>query len=221
MIRTRINRQAFTLVELLVVIAIIGILVALLLPAVQAAREAARRISCSNNSKQLGIALHNYHDSHGSFPPESVWVYDHGKTGDPANYVARNFTWISMLLPYIEQEQLGDQIVQELPIWGQTDQSNKLIVSTQLKVLTCPSDPQLSQDGDMSHDMAFTNYAGAEGYDWWARKNDRLGGVFTLNSATKFRDILDGTSNTIALGEVSSFGYHGGWLLVFSLSHFF
>jgi prepilin-type N-terminal cleavage/methylation domain-containing protein len=203
---TRKSREAFTLVELLVVIAIIGILVALLLPAVQAAREAARRISCANNMKQLGIALHNYHDSHLTFPPESIWVYDSPATGR----VPRNYTWIAMLLPYVEEESLHNQIRFELPIWNQVDQNNQRIISQQLKVLTCPSDPPISKNGVGSHGMSFTNYAGAEGYDWWKRNNDPHGGVFTLDTATRFADILDGTSHTIAVGEVTSFGFKWG-----------
>lgn len=204
------KRPGFTLVELLVVIAIIGILVALLLPAVQAAREAARRMSCGNNSKQLGIALHNYHDSHSSFPPESIWVYDTVGNKNPGDYLPRNYTWIAMLLPYIEQNQMAEQMDDNLPIWPQVDQNGQRFVAVQLKVLTCPSDPGISVNGEGSHGMSYTNYSGAEGYDWWARRNDRLGGVFTLHSATRFRDILDGTSNTIALGETSSFGFGGG-----------
>ncbi len=201
------SRQAFTLVELLVVIAIIGILVALLLPAVQAAREAARRISCANNMKQIGLGLHNYHDSHLTFPPESIWIYD-----DPnAGRLPRNFTWISMMLPYLEQDQLHSKIRFELPIWNQVDGTNNVrIISKQLKILTCPSDPKISRNGVGSHGMAYTNYAGAEGYDWWKRNNDPHGGIFTLSSATRLADVLDGTSHTIAVGEVTSFGFKSG-----------
>lgn len=199
-------RRGFTLVELLVVIAIIGILVALLLPAVQAAREAARRMSCGNNCKQLGIALHNYHDSHGVFPPESIWSYD-----PPSGRQPRNYTWISLMLPYLEQQPLYNDINFKQPIWNQVDGSGNRIVGLQLKILTCPSDPAISRDNGVgSHGMSFTNYAGAEGYDWWNRRTHPLGGVFTLNTSTKMRDILDGTSNTIAIGEVSSFGFAGG-----------
>ena len=95
-------RRGFTLVELLVVIAIIGILVALLLPAVQAAREAARRMSCGNNLHQIGIALHNYHDTYKTFPPAAIWKLE--KTGAPYTFTAgnqRNFTWIALILPFI------------------------------------------------------------------------------------------------------------------------
>ena len=97
----RPHRRAFTLVELLVVIAIIGVLVALLLPAVQAAREAARRMSCANNLRQIGISLHNYHDTLLTFPPEAIWA----RTNPPQNTTNdhRNFTWIALTLPYLER----------------------------------------------------------------------------------------------------------------------
>ena len=111
------TRRGFTLVELLVVIAIIGILIALLLPAVQAAREAARRSQCTNNMKQLGVALHNYHDTHKVFPPGGL-DYGHAGTGphpslpggvEPANKLVKNMNGLVLLLPYIEQQSLYDQ----------------------------------------------------------------------------------------------------------------
>ena len=94
-------RRGFTLIELLVVIAIIAVLIALLLPAVQQAREAARRSQCKNNLKQLGLALHNYHDTHQTFPPQGIWAF--GTTG---NYQPRSYTWIDMILPQLEQAPL-------------------------------------------------------------------------------------------------------------------
>ncbi len=98
------QKSGFTLVELLVVIAIIGILVALLLPAVQAAREAARRMSCGNNLHQIGIALHNYHDTYKSFPPAAIWKRE--KNGPGSAYAGagshRNYTWIALILPFME-----------------------------------------------------------------------------------------------------------------------
>src|SRR5215475_5762734 len=100
------NRRAFTLIELLVVIAIIAVLIALLLPAVQAAREAARRIQCSNNMKQLGLALHNYHQAIGSFPIGRMGIRrpagDPGYAGDPTGAKNRR-TWAWLILPYLEQ----------------------------------------------------------------------------------------------------------------------
>jgi prepilin-type N-terminal cleavage/methylation domain-containing protein len=201
----RPSRRAFTLVELLVVIAIIGVLVALLLPAVQAAREAARRSSCSNNMKQLGIALHNYHDTHGRFPPESIWA-----DGAPSSWQPRNYSWIALTLPFFEQQTLHNQINFSLPIWGQQTQTGQFIRSQKIQTLLCPSDRVLGDDASAYHTMSWTNYAGSEGYDWWNRRADPNGGVFTFQSSLKMADILDGTSNTIAVGEVTSFGFKNG-----------
>jgi len=102
----RKRRSAFTLVELLVVIAIIGILIALLLPAVQAAREAARRSQCSNNLKQIALALHNYHDSHKVFPPSCIKELPQDGSGSP-----QALLWSGSILPFVEQKAIFDQIV--------------------------------------------------------------------------------------------------------------
>jgi len=198
------RRVGFTLIELLVVIAIIGVLVALLLPAVQQAREAARRSQCRNNLKQVGLALHNYHDAFGRFPPESIWAYTPiGST----TKLPRNFSWIVMLLPYVDQAPMYNSINFSMPIWGQIDSSGQTIVSRQLPVVTCPSDPGV---GNAPNGMSWTNYSGAEGFDWWPRNGDPMGGVFTLNHATSINEIPDGTSNTIAVGETCTAGYSGG-----------
>jgi type II secretory pathway pseudopilin PulG len=194
------------LVELLVVIAIIGILVALLLPAVQAAREAARRMSCSNNAKQIALALHNYHDTYQTMPLETNWAY-RVNASDP--WLPRNYSWLAMTLPFIEQSTLSTQIDYRRPIWDQFTTDGRRIVGVQIAVFRCPSDPGLGPV-ESSHGMAVTNYMGAEGYDWWNRRNDPHGGVFTFQTATKFADITDGTSNTIAFGETTAFGYKDG-----------
>lgn len=199
------QQRGFTLVELLVVIAIIGILVALLLPAVQAAREAARRMSCSNNAKQIALALHNYHDTYQTMPLETNWAYrDAGGA-----WLPRNYSWLAMTLPFIEQGTLADQIDFRYPLWGQLAADGRAVYAVPISVLRCPSDPGLGPV-ESSHGMAVTNYAGAEGFDWWNRRNDPMGGVFTFQTATKFADITDGTSNTIAFGEVTSYGYKDG-----------
>lgn len=204
--------RGFTLVELLVVIAIIGILVGLLLPAVQAAREAARRMSCSNNLKQIGLALHNYNSTFNSLPAAAHWKSgDILSTAAPANAAqARNFTWIASILPYCEQTALYNSINFGLPLWGPgtpqrlPDGSN--IVSKRIPTFECPSDPAFG-GGPNRHGLAWTNYAGAEGYDWWRRPNHPISGVFNLNTYTKFSAITDGTSNTLAVVECSTQGF--------------
>ncbi|MFO1044045.1 MAG: DUF1559 domain-containing protein [Planctomycetaceae bacterium] len=192
MLKIQRRRIGFTLIELLVVIAIIAVLIALLLPAVQQAREAARRSQCKNNLKQIGLALHNYHDTMNIFPPESIWAL-----GNVGGYTPRNFSWLTLILPYIDQAPLYNSTNFSQPIWGQP------IVSRQLSVLTCPSDPS----SGVQNGMASTNYAGDEGYDWWPRSNNVLGGIFTLRGTTRIRDVTDGTSNTILVGEVTTGGY--------------
>ncbi|MEX0818470.1 MAG: DUF1559 domain-containing protein, partial [Pirellulaceae bacterium] len=144
------KHRGFTLVELLVVIAIIGILVALLLPAVQAAREAARRMQCSNNLKQLGLALHNYHDTLKTFPPgyvsnrpgvegSSSWCRSGGVQGAP---------WTALILPYMEQQNLHDQFNFNVPFQATSNQmappnSNVVIP---LDTYSCPSDVRLGSN---------------------------------------------------------------------------
>ena len=126
------QRIAFTLVELLVVIAIIGILVALLMPAVQNAREAARRMQCSNNLKQLGLGLHNYHTANGQFPFGSTY------TQTQSTSTKHTVTWATAVLPYIEQQNLYDLFDFTVPI---THANNTPALTTKVEVFTCPSDP--------------------------------------------------------------------------------
>jgi prepilin-type N-terminal cleavage/methylation domain-containing protein/prepilin-type processing-associated H-X9-DG protein len=201
---SRSRWRGFTLIELLVVIAIIAVLIALLLPAVQQAREAARRSSCQNNLKQLGLALHNYHDIHNVFPPESIWGF--GPTG---SMQPRNYTWISLILPQIEQSGLHSAINFTLPIWDQVLPNGARVIAQKLPILRCPSDGGFDEP-NQSHGMSVTNYAGAEGFDWHARDNDWLGGVFTIEGKVPLSDLRDGTSNTIMVGEVTSFGFKNG-----------
>lgn len=173
-------RTAFTLVELLVVIAIIGILVGLLLPAVQAAREAARRMQCSNNLKQFGLALHNYHGTYGRFP------FAIGGTGN-------KFSGASQLLPYLEQTNLFNQIDFTRAIADPLNASARL---TELAVMRCPSDLQNTQPTA----GGAVNYCPNKGVS--LRWNDsRADGVLFLQSAIRFRDISDGTSCTAAYSE--------------------
>ncbi|MBP87674.1 MAG: hypothetical protein CMJ64_13280 [Planctomycetaceae bacterium] len=203
------GRRGFTLVELLVVIAIIGILVALLLPAVQAAREAARRMQCSNNIKQLGIALHNYHDTYKTFPPEAIW---HGnvKGTTPTAQTVRNYTWIALTLPFIEQSALHDKIDFSQPALTQlqsiTQTNGEPMLSLMLPSLQCPTDAGFARP---PWGVGVTSYGGNAGWDDHRRKHldTWRAGVFSFYDPTKLRDIVDGTSNTISIGEVTLRGY--------------
>jgi len=193
-------RGGFTLVELLVVIAIIGILVALLLPAIQAAREAARRNSCSNNLKQLGLALHNYHDSVRRFP------YMRGGTAGPCDATSncsRISGWVS-LLPYMEQAPLYDEI-KSSQIIGTTTYAaygphpwdgNYTPWNQRVPALLCPSDP-----GNVNRANS-VNYCFSVGDTTQGINNaGQPRGVFGYYSAVEMATITDGTSNTLALSE--------------------
>ena len=222
--------SAFTLVELLVVIAIIGVLVALLLPAVQAARESARRISCSNNMKQFGLALQNYHAAHGHFPANSEWWSGAGDDRDGSAHVR--------MLPYIEGETLVEGLDFEKDVVAQIE-ADPLLSTTLISFMRCPSDeyPPLSPTG-----FAITNYGtsvGAQktwGYcnsypgntfgngpsaDGNSTNADEISGIFSRKGwAASIKEISDGTTNTIAMGEAlpgcstsiqSPWWYGGQW----------
>ena len=195
--------SGFTLIELLVVIAIIAVLIALLLPAVQQAREAARRTQCRNNLKQLGLALHNYHDNYGRFPKCAYWYSAASYTnGIAQNPQPRNYSWISMILPFIDQGPFYNSINFNAPAFNQLINGQKLQSYT-FPAFKCPSDP-----GDTNrHGIGWTNYSGSQGYDWWYRPGSSLQGVFSLETHTKMGMITDGTSNTIAIAETSTKGF--------------
>lgn len=213
------NRKdtGFTLVELLVVIAIIGILIALLLPAVQAAREAARRTECKNNLKQMALACHNYHDTHKVFP------INHGDTGN-------SFGWLAMILPFMEQSPLHNQI--DFRTLITTDQ-NMVVARTPVEAYRCPSDatPDRVSGGyhvwsnwcwpascpsESRSDIAVSSYKGLDGpgYDMSESQSPMPHGMFDrrmglrvgggnvkTNMALGMRDVLDGTSNVLMAGE--------------------
>jgi len=191
----------FTLVELLVVIAIIGILVSLLLPAVQAAREAARRMHCSNNLKQLGLSLHNYHTAHSSLPMGHV----------PQRY----WTFRVALLPYLEQLAVYDLVDYAGPhcyeaYHGVPDDEDAGKI--EMAVFSCPSDPnsgKLWRNGLWDFDglHVSTQYLGVSGTDW-----NHYNGPLYNGSAVRIGDIRDGTSNTIVIGERGiPDGLYWGW----------
>ncbi|TWT60594.1 DUF1559 domain-containing protein [Rubinisphaera italica] len=202
-------RRGFTLIELLVVIAIIAILVALLLPAVQQAREAARRSACKNNMKQIGLALHNYHDTHSVFPPGSI----HGRT---------QLSMHVFILPFIEQSALYDTFNFESAsgIGASSSTASKTKVDTYM----CPSGTILVQSGTSDYTMHYYGNGGPKNFDGQtptytcsghSSNNECLTttlaahggysqqGLFSRNSKVKFRDVVDGTSNTIAVMEIS------------------
>ncbi len=200
-----VKRKAFTLIELLVVIAIIAILIALLLPAVQQAREAARRTQCKNNLKQIGLALHNYHDVFNVFPNSMHSYYGNGAR---ARVNPRNHSWMVKILPYIEQSTLATSISSERQLYGQTLPGGALVTAQKIATYICPSDTAI--EPNTIYDLATTNYAGSQGFDWWRRIGEVHEGMFSLESKVRISDIKDGTTNTIAVGEVNSTGQKNG-----------
>jgi len=232
-------RRGFTLIELLVVIAIIAILVALLLPAVQQAREAARRSQCKNNLKQMGLALHNYHDTHSVFCPGAIGIpgvapwqgnnisWCRKSPGSYAEYAP----WTVLILPYLEQAPLYNQFIfteRFSVMWNRAvyhgHATNHEAGNRRLSVYECPSDALATAEHHLS------NYRGVQGggvnHDCGATQyRFYRNGILYVNSSTRFRDIPDGTSNTFLCGETiyntipatSSTGQSMGWASTVSL----
>jgi len=222
------KRNGFTLVELLVVIAIIGILVALLLPAVQAAREAARRMSCSNNVKQLALAMHNYHDTYKAFPAGS-WTFNAAGVGPSYSATnactsgsGRRAPWTVLLLPFIEQQPLYDQCDMTAEFVCSNAESptgavpNRAVWATSMAAYQCPSFPARSQPDNHSNyygvmggglNSSGNSYPNPFDRDWGHCQSSNAGRVFYINgvlfqnSDTRMADITDGTSNTYVIGE--------------------
>jgi prepilin-type N-terminal cleavage/methylation domain-containing protein len=198
-----VSRRAFTLIELLVVIAIIGVLIGLLLPAVQKVREAANRIACANNLHQIGLAFHNHHDVFSAFPSGGT-PYAANRTwanGTPASYTSQSWSWGYQILPFVEQGAL----------WGSS--SDATVYSTPLSIYYCKSRraPVALQGGPWQvrpGPTAMTDYAGnagcsSNGGDGSGVYGDGSDGAVSVTglSPVTFASIADGTSNTLLVGE--------------------
>ena len=187
--------HGFTLVELLVVITIIGILIALLLPAVQAAREAARTLQCSNNLKQIGLALHNYHDTYGCFPAGSV------VTGGPNSYRLGTSMFV-VILPYLEQVQIENAYKPYYsytrPFWDFRD-GEPAVAALNIPAYLCPSQNEWQEIGGRKDYYGCTGGKTLRGYH--SRGHSFVDGAFHSDSFTRISDITDGTSSTMAVGE--------------------
>lgn len=214
------RRYGFTLIELLVVIAIIAILIALLLPAVQQAREAARRSTCKNNLKQMGLALHNYHDTHRVFPPATINAGLRDCSNVHGSGEILNHTCYQMILPFIDQANLYNLFNWSLPsgrgkhssCTSATPGSDQYsVVTSPVPVFLCPSDPgnplrETTHGAYDAHPGWRTSYAvahyatGGAGGSWGAN-TDKRKGTLGPNGAARFRDITDGASNTMVLCE--------------------
>ena len=203
MLPKRLPRSAFTLIELLVVIAIIAILIGLLLPAVQKVREAAARMKCSNNLKQMALACHNYHDTNAVLPPGYLYRGGNGKA---------NYGWATLILPYMEQGNLYTQLDPiNTPLYTRYTASataaDKQLLQTKLTAYRCPSDtgPDLASSikfgSTAFFDVALSNYVGCAGASTGPSQNVDTGGMFYGNSKLTLLSATDGTSNTVLNSE--------------------
>ncbi len=203
------RRVAFTLIELLVVIAIVGVLLGLLLPAVQKVRETAARVQCVNNLKQIGLALHNYHDANRTLPPG---YFAAGPYVDGATDTSPGWGWAAFLLPHLEQGNLFAQLNFTQPVAASPS------IQAVLKVYLCPSDPNPNAAfpvpdafGNTVALAAPSSYAACVGGDESDTDGPAGLGVFYRNSGTRLTDVTDGTSNTILVGERAWSNANGIW----------
>jgi prepilin-type N-terminal cleavage/methylation domain-containing protein/prepilin-type processing-associated H-X9-DG protein len=223
-VHNRLPPRAFTLIELLVVLAIIGVLIGLILPAVQKVRETANRMKCGNNLKQLALACHSYHDIHAKFPPGGL-VLPNGPGWGNLDWRANKGTWLVYTLPFIEQENLYYQIPNlDLPHFDSIGTAEAAGVLPQVFALfRCPSDgtllgqPVSNYDGSLGPNCLddkcgynpFLQYCNqpAWGYTWSADDGttsdaNQVRGLFARNGARlSFASVIDGTSNTLFIGE--------------------
>jgi prepilin-type processing-associated H-X9-DG protein len=196
------NRRGFTLIELLVIAGVAAVLLALFLPAVVRAQDEARRNSCKNNLKQLGLAMHNYHDVYAMFPPGWVEKKDGADEGP--------FTgWGAAILPYIDQAPLYERI--SFDAFENTDAK---VFKTVIDVYRCPSDPMVALN-PLRGKWATSSYSGNGGNERLPGSvdtPDKLNGIFWKNSNCRIRDIVDGTSNTFLIGERCLDSGSGIWM---------
>jgi prepilin-type N-terminal cleavage/methylation domain-containing protein len=229
--RASAQRSAFTLIELLVVIAIIGILVGLLLPAIQSAREAARRTQCINNMKQQGLALHMFHDAIKRFPSAlqqgKTWYTTYQRDNAPGGYANNGtstypqegpfWSWVTRIAPFFEEGNVANKFDmrgqpaswpwQSAPPvqWVQNGTSWKYLHSFKIPTMICPSDPRGPQEADYGNGevYALTTYLGVNGTSQFKEATPFAGqdGMLFINSGVKMGQISDGTSNTFIVGE--------------------
>ena len=212
------RRKGFTLVELLVVIAIIGILIALLLPAVQAAREAARRMACSNNLKQIGLGLHMHHDARNVLPP--------GWTGNPNWVGPTGWAWSKEILGYMEETGISEGLIPDDANITDNVGGVPAARATRIATFRCPSDVGKETNDSTGYNLATSNYVGVFGAPTvqdprtlrdilvaTATTGQAKGnGVFYHNSQARFRDMRDGTTHTFVVGERGMlFDFYSTW----------
>jgi prepilin-type N-terminal cleavage/methylation domain-containing protein/prepilin-type processing-associated H-X9-DG protein len=194
-------RRGFTLIELLVVIAIIAVLISLLLPAVQSAREAARRAQCVNNLKQIGLALHNYHSATGSFPMGTASAAP-GNGNYGTGYAPQawgSFSCFALMLPYLEQQPIYNACNFNWTVsWGKGAYINTTVYNSNLAVFICPSDGKTAQLSSNAFNNC--NYLGSMGTTVGTSSGVSTG-IFASSSAYSIQNVTDGTSNTIAFSE--------------------